>query len=40
MRVAVVVGRKLTFPPATVDSEVAELAIVPQEVMASMDLMA
>jgi hypothetical protein len=39
MRVAVVVVRKGSLP-ATVGSEVAELAIVKQEVMAPLDIMA
>jgi hypothetical protein len=38
-RAAVVVVRKLPLP-ATVGSEVAELAIVTQEVMAPLDIMA
>ena len=39
MRVAAVAVRKLPLP-ATVDSEVEDLAIVRQEVMASLDIMA
>jgi hypothetical protein len=39
MRAAAVVVRKLTLP-ATVDSEVADVGIVRQEVMAPLDMMA